>query len=131
MSTRTAAHGWSAGAIPAPSARRFKTETEALAFTEWGFLCMESRRARRKALLTASSEGNVVGMFRRKPKVREEPERCPLCAERVPDGADECAMCGADLKALARGRIAASAGPSGASEALCAGEAQRHPGWQR
>lgn len=39
-------------------------------------------------------------MFRRKPKVEDEPERCPLCNERVPDGADECAMCGADLKAL-------------------------------
>ena len=41
-----------------------------------------------------------MGLFRRKPKVEAEPERCPLCAERVPDGADECAMCGADLKAL-------------------------------
>jgi len=41
-----------------------------------------------------------VGLFRRKPKVEEEPERCPLCTERLPDGADECAMCGADLKAL-------------------------------
>ena len=42
-----------------------------------------------------------MGLFRRKPKVEEEdPERCPLCTERLPDGADECAMCGADLKAL-------------------------------
>jgi hypothetical protein len=41
-----------------------------------------------------------MGLFRRKPKVEPEPERCPLCSERVPDGADECAMCGADLKAL-------------------------------
>ena len=41
-----------------------------------------------------------MGLFRGKPKVEAEPERCPLCAERVPDGADECDMCGADLKAL-------------------------------
>ena len=41
-----------------------------------------------------------MGLFRRNPKVEAEPERCPLCNERVPDGADECAMCGADLKPL-------------------------------
>jgi len=41
-----------------------------------------------------------MGLFRRKPKVEAEPERCPLCAERVPEGADECGMCGADLRAL-------------------------------
>ena len=41
-----------------------------------------------------------MGLFRRNPKVEAEPERCPLCAERVPDGADECGMCGADLRAL-------------------------------
>jgi rRNA maturation endonuclease Nob1 len=40
-----------------------------------------------------------MGLFRSS-KVEAEPERCPLCTERVPDGADECAMCGADLKAL-------------------------------
>jgi hypothetical protein len=40
-----------------------------------------------------------MGLFR-KQKVEDEPERCPLCRERVPDGADECRMCGADLKAL-------------------------------
>lgn len=47
-------------------------------------------------------KGETMGLFRRKPKVEAEPEpeRCPLCNERVPDGADECAMCGADLKAL-------------------------------
>ena len=39
-------------------------------------------------------------LFRRSSKVEAEPERCPLCAERVPDGADECATCGADLEAL-------------------------------
>jgi len=45
-------------------------------------------------------ERSDVGLFRRKPKVEDEPERCPLCNEPLPDGADECAMCGADLKAL-------------------------------
>ena len=36
-----------------------------------------------------------MGLFRCEPKPEPEPERCPLCNERVPDGADECAMCGA------------------------------------
>ena len=40
-----------------------------------------------------------MGLFRRKP-AEPEPERCPLCSERVPDGASECAMCGADLRPL-------------------------------
>jgi predicted amidophosphoribosyltransferase len=38
--------------------------------------------------------------FRRKPSVEVEPERCPLCRERVPEDADLCAMCGADLRSL-------------------------------
>jgi rRNA maturation endonuclease Nob1 len=38
-------------------------------------------------------------LFSRKP-VEVEPERCPVCNERVPDETDECAMCGANLKAL-------------------------------
>jgi hypothetical protein len=42
-----------------------------------------------------------MGLFRRK-DVEPEPERCPLCTERVPDGAQECAMCGADLRTLLR-----------------------------
>ena len=41
-----------------------------------------------------------MGLFRRKQKIEEEPERCPVCTERLPDDADECAMCGADLKSL-------------------------------
>jgi hypothetical protein len=41
-----------------------------------------------------------MGLFRRTANVEVEPERCPLCRERVPEGADECAMCGADLRAL-------------------------------
>lgn len=60
---------------------------------------MEGRRIRRKALLPPD-ERSDVGLFRRKPKIEEEPERCPVCTERVPDDADECAMCGADLRAL-------------------------------
>jgi rRNA maturation endonuclease Nob1 len=39
-------------------------------------------------------------LFSRKPDIEIEPERCPVCNERVPDEADECAMCGADLRAL-------------------------------
>ena len=39
-------------------------------------------------------------LLRRKATVEDEPERCPLCRERLPDNADECAMCGADLKPL-------------------------------
>jgi hypothetical protein len=40
-----------------------------------------------------------MGLFRRK-NVEVEPERCPLCRERVPEHATECAMCGADLRSL-------------------------------
>ena len=60
---------------------------------------MEHGAARRKAP-NLPAERRDMGLFRRNPKVEAEPERCPLCAERVPDGANECAMCGADLKAL-------------------------------
>ena len=41
-----------------------------------------------------------MGLFRHKPKVDDEPQRCPLCTENLPEGADACAMCGADLRAL-------------------------------
>ena len=41
-----------------------------------------------------------MGLFRSKHDAEPEPERCPLCTERVPDGAQECAMCGADLRNL-------------------------------
>jgi ribosomal protein L40E len=41
-----------------------------------------------------------MGLFRRNTNVEPEPEKCPLCGERVPDGADECRMCGANLKPL-------------------------------
>lgn len=41
-----------------------------------------------------------MGLFRRKATAEVEPDRCPLCNERVPDGAEECAMCGADLKVI-------------------------------
>jgi hypothetical protein len=43
-----------------------------------------------------------VGLFRRKNDLEPEPERCPLCTERVPEDAQECAMCGADLRTLLR-----------------------------
>ena len=38
-------------------------------------------------------------LFKRKP-VGDEVPRCPDCAERIPDGAVECAMCGRDLRDL-------------------------------
>ncbi len=41
-----------------------------------------------------------MGLFRRKAIIEDEGERCPRCAERVPDGASECAMCGVDLRPL-------------------------------
>jgi hypothetical protein len=37
-------------------------------------------------------------LFRRKAMIQDEGERCPRCAERVPEGANECAMCGVDLR---------------------------------
>jgi hypothetical protein len=43
-----------------------------------------------------------MGLFRRNENVEAEPERCPLCSERVPDGADECNMCGADLRPFSK-----------------------------
>jgi hypothetical protein len=39
-------------------------------------------------------------LFRRKPMIEDEGERCPRCAERVPQGANECFMCGVDLRPL-------------------------------
>ena len=41
-----------------------------------------------------------MGLFRSKTTIEAEPERCPLCRERIPDDANECAMCGADLRPL-------------------------------
>lgn len=39
-------------------------------------------------------------LFRRKTTVFEDRERCPRCAEPVPEGASGCAMCGLDLRPL-------------------------------
>ena len=44
-----------------------------------------------------------MGLFRRSSELEVEPERCPICTERVPEGAQECAMCGADLRSLLPG----------------------------
>jgi hypothetical protein len=38
-----------------------------------------------------------MGLFRRKSSEQDEPERCPVCREPVPEGAVECKMCGAAL----------------------------------
>lgn len=43
-----------------------------------------------------------MALFKRKSKNDDDP-RCPSCGERVPPGANECAMCGRNLAAeLAR-----------------------------
>jgi hypothetical protein len=39
-------------------------------------------------------------LFRRKTTIEDHRERCPHCAERVPDGANDCSMCGVDLRPL-------------------------------
>jgi ribosomal protein L37E len=39
-----------------------------------------------------------MGLFRRKKTTEDDRERCPRCGEPVPERADECAMCGLDLK---------------------------------
>jgi hypothetical protein len=41
-----------------------------------------------------------MGLFRRKRTGDEEAQRCPRCRERLPDGADECLMCGLALGPL-------------------------------
>ena len=43
-------------------------------------------------------------LFRRQVKSDDEPKgmRCPQCGERVPEGAVECMMCGADLRPYVR-----------------------------
>ena len=41
-----------------------------------------------------------MGLFRSKASAEVEPERCPVCTERVPEHAEQCAMCGADLRSL-------------------------------
>jgi len=41
-----------------------------------------------------------MALFRRKATVEDEPERRPVCRERLPGDADECGMCGADLRPL-------------------------------
>lgn len=38
-----------------------------------------------------------MSLFRKKPLIEEEDERCPNCRERVPEGATACMMCGLDL----------------------------------
>ena len=36
-------------------------------------------------------------LFRRKTTDEVPEERCPYCSERLPEGANECQMCGANL----------------------------------
>jgi hypothetical protein len=51
-------------------------------------------------------------LFKRKTPI-DDAVRCPECGERLPDGADECAMCGHDL----RGSRAVPAGAAADSSA--------------
>jgi ribosomal protein L40E len=44
-------------------------------------------------------------LFRCKATSELEGERCPRCGERLPEGADECHMCGVDLRPLRRGSL--------------------------
>ena len=44
-----------------------------------------------------------MGLFKRKTTFEDDALRCPDCAERVPDGAAGCAMCGRDLADLSAG----------------------------
>jgi hypothetical protein len=39
-----------------------------------------------------------MGLFRRRKTTYENRELCPRCGEPVPEHADECVMCGLDLK---------------------------------
>jgi hypothetical protein len=52
-------------------------------------------------------------LFRRRRVDEPEGTRCPQCGERVPEGADECMMCGADLRSLVHApeQAAGSDGP--------------------
>jgi hypothetical protein len=56
-----------------------------------------------RAEFTAFERRTPVRLFRRKANTEDESERCPRCRERVPEGADECVMCGVDLRPLRRG----------------------------
>lgn len=46
------------------------------------------------------TKGDRMRFFRRKATTEDEAERCPQFSERVPEGADHCFMCGADLRTL-------------------------------
>ena len=46
------------------------------------------------------TEEDTMGLFRRKPIGDDQVERCPRCREPLPDGADECMMCGVALDPL-------------------------------
>lgn len=48
----------------------------------------------------SENERSRMGLFKRKPVIEDDGERCPRCGERVPEGANECAMCGVDLRPL-------------------------------
>ena len=61
-----------------------------------------------------------MGLCRRKATIQDEGERCPRCAERVPEGASECAMWGWNSGRSVRLRLArrSSGAHSGEAERL-------------
>jgi hypothetical protein len=62
-------------------------------------------------------ERSVMRLLGRKSIPRDDASpRCPLCMEKVPEGATECAMCGVDLRPLR-----ASARPSQTDEVRSGG----------
>jgi hypothetical protein len=52
-------------------------------------------------------------LFRRREIMETDDERCPRCAEKVPEGASECAMCGLDLRPLRSSGVELEREPSG------------------
>jgi uncharacterized protein with PIN domain len=66
------------------------------------FLSMAADRASGNDAGSRGSKGDRMRFLRRKPTIEEEEERCPQCSERVPEGAEHCFMCGADLRGLHR-----------------------------
>jgi rRNA maturation endonuclease Nob1 len=57
------------------------------------------------------AEGHAMKLFKRTEIVDEAP-RCPTCGERVPEGAESCAMCGHAFETRFSDRLSAGAGPA-------------------
>jgi hypothetical protein len=71
--------------------------------SEWGLLCMDLGSAGGDRVGSRIRKETGMQLFRRKATSEDEGELCPRCRERIPEGADECLMCGVDLRPLRRG----------------------------